>query len=220
MIPAMIIFAVLASTMLGLPEPLVSAREAGIFRSYKINGVSALPIIVIPAITTIFHTIIASLVIIITAPIFFAAPLPEDWLSFILVFILMTFASAGLGALIGVISSNSRVTVLWSQLVYLPSVVLGGLMLPYSMLPGGMQKVAQLLPATHAMNGFRGLGQNLETAFDPFWSVIILLAGGILSFALALYLFAWNDSHTGRKRYPQLAFLALLPYLLGILFLG
>ncbi len=38
-IPAMIIIAVLFSMVLGLPTPLVTAREAGIFRSYKINGV-------------------------------------------------------------------------------------------------------------------------------------------------------------------------------------
>ena len=36
MIPAMVVFAVLAATLLGLPEPLVNAREAGVFRSYKI----------------------------------------------------------------------------------------------------------------------------------------------------------------------------------------
>ncbi len=38
MIPAMVIFAILSGMILGLPQPLVEAREAGIFRSYKING--------------------------------------------------------------------------------------------------------------------------------------------------------------------------------------
>ena len=45
MIPAMVTFAVLAATLLGLPDPLVNARENGIFRSYKINGVPALSIL-------------------------------------------------------------------------------------------------------------------------------------------------------------------------------
>jgi len=39
MIPAMVVFAILAATILGLPDPLVTAREAGIFRSDKINSV-------------------------------------------------------------------------------------------------------------------------------------------------------------------------------------
>ena len=49
MIPAMVVFAILAATLLGLPDPLVNAREAGIFRSYKINEVPAISILSIPA---------------------------------------------------------------------------------------------------------------------------------------------------------------------------
>ena len=43
-IPSMVVFAILAATMLGLPDPLVNARETGIFRSYKINGIPSLSI--------------------------------------------------------------------------------------------------------------------------------------------------------------------------------
>lgn len=38
MIPAFIIIAIMSGTVLSLPNPLVAAREAGIFRSYKIKG--------------------------------------------------------------------------------------------------------------------------------------------------------------------------------------
>lgn len=38
-IPAMLVFSALSATLLGIPDPLVNARENGIFRSYKINGV-------------------------------------------------------------------------------------------------------------------------------------------------------------------------------------
>ena len=34
-IPAMVVITILISTLLGIPEPLVKSREAGIFRSYK-----------------------------------------------------------------------------------------------------------------------------------------------------------------------------------------
>ena len=39
MTPAMAVFAVLSATLLGIPDPLVNARESGIYRSYKINGI-------------------------------------------------------------------------------------------------------------------------------------------------------------------------------------
>ncbi|MCP4606994.1 MAG: hypothetical protein GY847_41860 [Proteobacteria bacterium] len=62
MTPAMAIFAVLAATLLGIPELLVNARENGIFRSYKINGVPSIAIVVIPALTTMLHLTIVTVI--------------------------------------------------------------------------------------------------------------------------------------------------------------
>jgi ABC-2 type transport system permease protein len=220
MLPAMVVFAIVAATMLGLPDPLVTAREAGIFRSYKINGVPALSILVIPALTTILHAAAVAGIITITAPLLFDAPSPVHWPAFILTFILMAFACAGLAVLIGVISPSSRMTVLWSQLIFLPSMMLSGISgVPISLLPEALRRIAMLLPATHAMNAFRGLAQGLSTDFDPVGSLIILLASGMLAFGLALYLFNWDRHSATQRGHPLLAFLALLPYAIGILLL-
>ena len=216
MIPAMIIIAIMSGTILSLPNPLVTAREAGIFRSYKINGVPATSILAIPALTTILHMVVVAVIITATAPLFFGTPPPVNWPGFILFFLLAAFTHAGLGMLISVISSSTRAVVLWSQLIFLPSMLIGGLMIPYSMLPGALGKVALLLPATHAMNAFQGLAQNQVTAFDPLWSVLILLAGGILSFGLANYLFCWDSQNKTRRGHPALALLTLLPYAVGV----
>lgn len=219
MIPAFIIIAIMSGTVLSLPNPLVAAREAGIFRSYKINGVPAISILTIPAVTTISHMVVVAVVITATAPVVFGAPIPVSWPGFILFFLLASFAHAGLGMLISVISSSTRSIVLWSQLIFLPSMMIGGLMIPYSMLPGALGKIALLLPATYAMNVFQGFAQNQVTVFCPLWSVIILLASGILSFGLANYLFCWDSRNKVRRGHPALALLALLPFVLGIIFL-
>jgi len=220
MIPAMVVFASMSSMLLGLPAPLVAAREAGIFRSYKVNGVPAISILVIPALTAILHLVIVTLVITATAPLLFDAPLPVNWLGYALVFFLMAFACAGLGVLIGVVSSNSQMTVLWSQLIYLPSMIVGGLMIPYEMLPPAMGKVAQLLPATHAMNAFRGLALGLATDFDPLGSLIVLLASGVLAFGLAVWLFNWDNRNQTQRGHALMGLLVLLPYAVGALVLS
>ena len=219
MIPAMIIIAIMSGTVLSLPTPLVTAREAGIFRSYKINGVPAISILTIPTLTTISHMVVVAAIITATAPLVFGAPPPVAWSGFILFFLLTAFAHAGLGMLISVISSSTRAVVLWSQLIFLPSMLIGGLMIPYDMLPGALGNIALLLPATYAMNVFQGFAQNQVTAFYPLWSAIILLAGGILSFGLANYLFCWDSRNKARRGHPTLALLTLLPYILGIIFL-
>jgi ABC-2 type transport system permease protein len=218
-IPAMVVFGILAATLLGIPDPLVNARENGIFRSYKINGIPSISILSIPALTTVLHLVIVTVLITVTAPLLFDAPPPVNWLNYAIIFVAMAFACAGISVLIGVVSPSSRMTVLWSQLVFVPSMLLGGLMLPYKMLPEIAGKIAQLLPATQAMNAFNGLAMGKTAAFSPWGSVLILFSSGFLAFGLAIYLFSWDSRNTTRRGHPLLALLVLLPFALGIFLL-
>ena len=212
LIPAMVVFAIMAAALLGLPEPLVNARESGIFRSYKINGVPSAAILIIPALTTMLHLTIVSAIITATAPLLFDAPLPVNWVGYVVTLVAFSFACAGISVLIGVVSANSRIQVLWSQLVFTPSMLLGGLMLPYSMLPDAAGRVAQLLPATQGMNALKGLAMGKGADFSPWGSVLALFSSGVLAFALAMYLFSWDSHNTKRRGHPLMALLALLPY--------
>jgi len=216
MIPAMVVFAILAATFLGLPEPLVNAREAGIFRSYRISGVPSLSILCIPALTTMLHLVIVMVIITGSAPLLFDAPLPVNWLNYGLVFIAMALACAGISVLIGVISPSTRMTILWSQVVFIPSMLVGGLTLPNSMLPDAVGKISQLLPATQAMNAFNGLAMGQTADFAPWGSVIVLALTGLLAFGLAIYLFSWDSRNATRRGHPLMALLVLVPFLVSL----
>jgi ABC-2 type transport system permease protein len=216
LIPGMIVFAITTATILGLPNPLVSARESGIFRSYKINGIPAISVLSIPGITSMLHVIVTAAIITITAPLFFGATLPVNWAVFTLIILVTAFVCAGFGVLIGVISANTRVTILWSQLIFLPSIMLGGIMVPHSLLSGALGKISMLLPATYAMDAFRGLAYMHTPALNPVLSIVILLVSGILAFALASYLFSWDSRNSARRGRPVLALLALVPFVIGM----
>jgi ABC-2 type transport system permease protein len=214
-IPAMIIIAVMTSTLLGMPNPIVSAREAGVYRSLKINGVPAASILSIPALSSLLHMVVVSAIITVAAVPLLGAHLPVSWGYFVLVGLLTIFAMGGLGMLIGVISSNTRATLLISQLYFVPSMMLAGLMMPSSMLPAAMRRVAMLLPASHAMNAFRALAFGLPADANPIGSLLILLAGGLAAYGLAVFLFQWDSHNPRRGRSPWLAVLAVVPYLLA-----
>ena len=166
------------------------------------------------------HLVIVTLIIVLTGPMLFDAQSPVNWFGFAGVFAGMAFACAGLSVLIGVISPNSRVTVLWSQLIFIPSMLLGGLMLPYSLLPEAAGKVSQLLPATHAMNAFKGMAMGQTADFSAAGSLILLFLSGAIAFGLANFMFSWDSRSTGRRGHPALALLALLPFAIGLLLLG
>ena len=215
LLPSMVIFAVMVSTILGLPGPLVESREAGIYRSFKINGVPALSILSIPALSTTFHALIVSLLISLTAGPLFDGLQPVSWINFALVALLTAFTFGGLGMLIGVISNNSRSTVLWSQLIFLPSMLIGGLMMPLAALPESVRFFSGLLPSTYAMQAILGLAFGQKTLMDPRICAMILAAAGLLAVLLAIYLFSWDDKNSARRGRPWMAILVMVPFIIG-----
>ena len=215
-LPAMTLFAILAATLLGLPDPLVTARENGIFRSYKINGIPAASIIAIPALTTMLHLTVVMAIICVSAPLLFDAPVPQSWGAFLLIFAVAAFTCSGWGVLIGVVSPSTRMTVLYAQAFFLPSMLIGSFMLPYSMLPEVATIFARLLPATHTMNAFNGLAMGVGADFNAWGSLLVLLLSGLLAFALSGYLFSWDSRNSERRGHPALALLALLPFVVGL----
>lgn len=90
--------------------------------------------------------------------------------------------------------------------------IIGGIMIPFSMLPATAAKVALLLPATHGMNALNGLAMGATVDFSAWGSILTLFAGGIVAFLLALYLFRWDSQSAERRGHPLLAVLALAPY--------
>jgi ABC-2 type transport system permease protein len=216
-IPAMIIFVGMVSTLLGMPGPLIEAREAGVFRSYKINGVPALSILVIPTLTTIFHTVIAATLIAVTAGPLFGGAAPENWLTLALVSLVAIFSLGALGMLIGVVAEGSRSVVLLAQAIFLPSTLLGGLMMPLEFLPDGVRVISALLPPAHAMQAVLALAYGQETVIAPVVSMTALVIGGLFAAGLAIYLFNWDQRNSSRRGHPLLALIALIPYVVAAL---
>ena len=216
-IPAMVVFAVMAAMLLGIPDPLVKAREDGIFRSYRINGIPSSSILAVPAITTSIHLLIVALIITFTAQPLFDAPLPNNWLTFAVVILATMVAMVGLSVLIGVVSPSTSFQLMISQIIFIPSMLVGGLMLPYDILSGAAQMLARIFPATHAMNAFNGLAMGVGADFSAWGSVLVLFSGGTLAFGLAIYLFNWDSRNETRRGHPALALIALLPWLASML---
>ncbi len=103
-----------------------------------------------------------------------------------------------------------------SQLIFIPSMLLAGLMLPLSQLPEVFLAISKALPATHGMIALNGLAMGAAVDIDPWGSVIVLLVGGLVSFGLASFLFSWDSQNTTRRGHPLLALMALVPYIAAI----
>lgn len=212
LVPSMAVFCVLAGTVLGLPGPLVEGRTSGVHRGFWIHGVPAGAVVVAPALAAALHGCVAAAVVVLTGPPLFGghAPAHPGW--FALGLGVTALSTAALGALIGVVAGSSRSSVLLSQLVFLPSMMLGGLMIGLAVLPPSVRPFSGLLPTTYAMQALEALGGGNPTLVGGAAALWVLAAGGAASISLALFLFTW-DARGGERRAPVYwAAGALLPY--------
>ena len=220
LIPSMVVFTVMVSTILGMPAPFTEARSQGIYRSYKINGIPALSILAIPVLTTIFHAMIVSVIIALTGGSIFDGATPESWGIFVIITLLIAFTFGGIGALIGVVGSSTTSVVMLAQIIFIPSILLGGMMIPLELLPESVRWISALFPATYAMEAFNGLAYGRETLIQPGVALIILVVSALLSFGFAVYLFNWDSQNSTRRGNPFLALIALVPYIAGAIYVS
>jgi hypothetical protein len=94
--------------------------------------------------------------------------------------------------------------------------LLGGLMMPLSLLPPSVLAVSALLPPAQAMQAFMGLAYGQATILNPVVCVGVLAATAVLAFGLAIYLFSWDRVNQVRRGHPALALLVLLPGIVGL----
>jgi ABC-2 type transport system permease protein len=209
MIPGMLLFGYMSSVLLSLPSSLVQARESGVFRSYRINGVPSGSIMATPVIGALVHMVIVSAVITVAGAQLYGGAAPASIGGFAAAAFLSFLTYAGFGVLIGVAAGNVNVSILVSQLLYIPSILLGGIMVPASVMPPTFQKLNLLLPASHAMRVFTGLAYG---GAAPWGSLGVLAASIALSFALAALVFEWDSRTAQPSRKAYLAILVVLPY--------
>ncbi len=216
MVPGMILFAIMSGTLMTIPFTLIGNREGGILRSFRVNGVPATALITIPIIGMVIHMAITSAVLTVASSLLYGGVLPTRWFAFVGVFALTALCFATLGVLIGIIANSARNGTLIAQAIYVPSVMLGGLMVPEQLLPDGLRAGASILPATHAMRAFNSLalaGERLSAATSL--PVIVLTASIAINVVLCFLLFQW-DSRPIPARRRLLALLALVPFAVSI----
>ena len=183
---AMSIFGITMGAVLGLPPTLVEMRESGTLRAYRVNGVPGWAVLLAKSLSACINLIAVAAIIALTAPLLFGAGVPGHLGAYCLTVFLLVFASIALGNLIGVLSKTQSATTILSQAVFLPSLLLSGIMFPAAMLPDALQWAGKIFPASHAM------GSLSTWAFGsgPFPAANgIILGIGVAGGAIALWRF-------------------------------
>lgn len=167
LIPSMSVFVITMSALIGLPPSLIEIYGGEVKKVYKANGVPVYLGIVTQFISSFLHTFIVCLIIFAVAPIAFGTQLPNNLLTYFCSLISLLFVTLVIGCVLGLlIKSQAKLTMI-AMIIFLPSIMLSGIMFPATMLPEFLQYLAYVFPAT--------IGFKAMTAFEV-WHLPVLWA--------------------------------------------
>lgn len=172
LIQSMIVMNISMGAIIGLPPTLAETYGSDIQKVYKANGVPIYLGFVTIFLSTFVHLMISSSIIIILAPLIFKASLPAQLPYFFLGLTMYIIVALGIGGVLGLVVKNRAKLTMVSQLVFLPSIMLSGIMFPIDLLPNFLLIIGRIFPASWGYqlildNGF---------CFENVWYLILILA--------------------------------------------
>lgn len=177
LIQSMIVMSISMGTFLGLPPSLIETYGSDIKKIYKANGVPIHLGLVTMVFSAFLHLMITSMVILLLAPILFKANLPSQFPLFFLTLAIYIFVSLSIGSILGLTVNNQAKLTMIAQLIFLPSIMLSGIMFPITLLPDFLQAIGRLFPASW---GYRLMLEN-GFSLENLWYLILVSCIAIIS---------------------------------------
>jgi ABC-2 type transport system permease protein len=209
---------VLALTVMGsfwgLSVQLVTFREQGILRRFRVTPVGASAMLGSSLISNYLLTLpTIAIEFYISRSVFHMAGLGNVLSVFILVTIgTVTFASLGL--IVASVTNTMQETQIINQIIWFVFLFISGATIPFPMLPAMVQKVAVFLPATYLVSGLQRAMID-HTTLTSLGSYLASLVGcALIAFIVSAQLFRWEPESKAPRRAKLWAAAAVVPFLL------
>ncbi len=200
MMPGLFTITLISGAFFGVSYLMVSEREAGILRLYRVTPVSALTVVLANAIRAM-----------VVLSISIGAQASVGWLVFryevagslALTFFIMLLGGAAfipLGMFVGSVAQDMRTAPAISNLIFFPLVFGSGAALPAFMLPDWLQSVMRMIPSSYLVEALQGVmlrGHGLVQLAGP---ITVLLLTVVVGAWVNSKLFRWETSEPLNKR--------------------
>ena len=182
LIQSMIVMGVSMGAFVGLPPSLIETYGSDIKKVYKANGVPLYLGLVTIFLSAFLHLMIACVVIVLLAPILFEAILPTHLPLFFLALAIYIIVSLSIGSILGLIIKNQAKLTMVAQLVFLPSIMLSGIMFPIDLLPDFLETIGRFFPASWGYRLMLYDGFCLENL----WYLILVFCTAVITCGILL----------------------------------
>ncbi len=182
---------VLGGACFGLPTTMVSERERGVWRRYRL--VPAHPA------SLVTSTVLARYVMLLTAALLQLAlamaigmPMPRHPMDLWVAFTFSAFAFLGLGLVIAMMADNVPAVQALGQCLFLPMLIIGGVAVPLMSLPEWAQHLSAFFPGRYSVDAVQATvnGSGLGAAW---FTLVALFVIGLSGCVAGAKMFRWDS---------------------------
>jgi ABC-type multidrug transport system permease subunit len=182
----------LGGACFGLPIAMVSERDRGVWRRYRLTPMGSGWFIVSTMLARYVLVLSSAALQFVLALVIYHMELPQHPLELLLSFSCAAFAFIGIGLIIATVANSIGSVQALGQSLFLPMIMIGGVGIPLHVLPVWAKHVSLFMPGRYAVdainNAFReGVERNL-------YSLAALLMIGAAATLVGWKLFRWESS--------------------------
>ena len=183
----------LGGACFGLPTTLVSERERGVWRRYRLAPVRTSQIVLSTLLARYVLLVLAALLQLVLA-MALGMPMPRHPIDLWIAFTAVAIAFLGLGLVIAMLANTVPAVQALGQCLFLPMLIIGGVAVPLASLPPWAQRAASYFPGRYAVDAIQTTvtGPGLGGAGFSLAALLVIGAAGCLAGAR---LFRWDAQH-------------------------
>ena len=181
----------LGGACFGLPTTMVSERERGVWRRYKLTPVSTFTLVAGTVAARYLLLVVAALLQLVLA-MGLGMPLPRHPFELFLAFTVVAFAFIGLGLVIAMMADNVPAVQALGQCIFLPMLIIGGVAVPLASLPDWAQTLSAFFPGRYAVEALQACVTGTGLGVERFIVLALVLIGAAGCLAGAK-MFRWDS---------------------------
>jgi ABC-2 type transport system permease protein len=198
----------------GLSVQLVTFREQGILRRFRIAPVGASAMLASSILSNYFLTLPIVVIEIVLCRYVFHL---QSWGNLPAILLLITLGSAAFaafGLIVASVTNTMQETQMINNLIWMGFLFLSGATVPLAVFPVWLQRFALFIPATYLATGLESAATNLATRAEILTDVVALALGLAVAFEVSRQLFRWEPESKVPRQAKLWVLAAFLPFLL------
>lgn len=209
--------AILAVTVMGsfwgLSVQLVTFREQGILRRFRLAPVGAGPMLASSILSNYFMMLPTVVIEILICRWVFHM---QSWGNLWAVLVLVTFGSAtfsAFGLIVASVTNTMQETQMINNLIWSAFLFLSGATIPLAIFPAWIRRLSLFIPATYLATGLESAAANMVGMAELMTDVVALTIGLLVAFEISRQLFRWEPEAKVPGRAKLWVLAAMIPFL-------